>query len=103
MVAHPNIKTALLYPYNGTFNLVALVATFAVGYRLAESYKVDPLSSGAVALCSYFVVTPSTSFTVDDVVTKAMNVNYFSSQGLFVGLLTAIFATEIYRRIVQKI
>lgn len=102
MVAHPNIKTALLYPYNGTFNLVALVATFAVGYRLAESYKVDPLSSGAVALCSYFVVTPSTSFTVDDVVTKAMNVNYFSSQGLFVGLLTAIFATEIYRRIVQK-
>ncbi|AIW39940.1 MULTISPECIES: PTS cellobiose transporter subunit IIC [Paenibacillus] len=100
--AHPDIKATLLYPYNGTFNLVALIATFAVGYRLAESYKVDPLASGAVALCSYFVVTPNTTFTVDKVVTTAMNVNYFSSQGLFVGLLIAIFSTEIYRRVVQK-
>ncbi|MCM3729879.1 PTS cellobiose transporter subunit IIC [Neobacillus cucumis] len=102
LTAHPKIKTALLYPFNGTFNLVALIATFGVGYRLAESYKVDPLASGAVALCSYFVVTPSTIFTVDKMVTTAMNVNYFSSQGLFVGLLIAILSTEIYRRIVQK-
>lgn len=102
LAVHPGLKTALLYPYNGTFNLLALVAIFGLAYRLAESYRVDPLASGAVALCSYFVVTPSTVFTVNKVSTTAMNVNYFSSQGLFVGLLIAILSTEIYRKIVQK-
>lgn len=99
---HEEIKNALMYPFNATFNLVTLVATFGLGYRLADSYQVDPLASGSMALASYFVVTPRFSTTIDDVVVSGINTNYFSSQGLFVGLLIAIISTEIYRFIVQK-
>lgn len=102
LTAHPGIKTALLYPYGGTFNLIALIATIGVAYRLAESYKVDPLSSGIVALCSFFIITPNSTFTVDNVTTTAVNVVYFTSQGLFVGLIIAVLTTEIFRKIVQK-
>lgn len=102
MAAHPDLKNALLYPYKGTFDLIALIATVATAYRLAESYKVDPLASGMVALTSYFVVTPFTNFTVGDVTVNAMETAYFTSKGLFVGLIIAILTTEVYRKIVQK-
>lgn len=99
---HEGIKNALMYPFNATFNLVALVATFGLGYRLADSYKVDPLASGAIALASYFVITPSFTTTIDEVAVSGINTSYFSSQGLFAGLLIAIISTEIYRITVQK-
>lgn len=99
---HEGIKNALMYPFNATFNLVALVATFGLGYRLADSYKVDPLASGAIALASYFVITPRFTTTIDEVAVSGINTSYFSSQGLFAGLLIAIISTEIYRITVQK-
>ncbi|KAF0426452.1 PTS cellobiose transporter subunit IIC [Pediococcus acidilactici] len=99
---HEEIKNALMLPFNATFNIVALIVTFGLGYRLAESYNVDPLASGCIALASYFLVTPSFSTTINKVVVNGINTNYFTSQGLFVGLLVAIVSTEIYRIIVQK-
>ncbi|MGA9519596.1 MAG: PTS cellobiose transporter subunit IIC [Trichococcus sp.] len=99
---HEGIKNALMYPFNATFNLVALVATFGLGYRLADSYKVDPLASGAIALASYFVITPRFTTTIDEVAVSGINTSYFSSQGLFAGLLIAIISTEVYRITVQK-
>lgn len=99
---HVEIKNALLFPFNATFNIVALVATFGLGYRLAESYNVDSLASGCIALASYFLVTPRFSATIDEVAVTGVDVNYFTSQGLFVGLLIAIVSTEVYRIVVQK-
>ncbi|MBO0458559.1 PTS cellobiose transporter subunit IIC [Enterococcus hulanensis] len=99
---HQGIKDALLFPFNATFNIVALVATFGLGYRLAESYSVDPLASGCIALASYFLVTPRFSTTIDEVMVTGIDTNYFTSQGLFVGLLIAIVSTEVYRVVIQK-
>lgn len=100
--AHSEIQQALMYPYNATFNLVALVATFGMGYKLAESYKVDPVGSGLIALASYFLVTPTNSVKLLGSPATVINTNYFSSQGLFVGLLIAIISTEVYRFVIQK-
>lgn len=102
LAQHEAIKNALLFPFNATFNIVALVATFGLGYRLAESYSVDPLASGCIALASYFLVTPRFSTTINDVATTGIDVNYFTSQSLFVGLLMAIVSTEVYRIVIQK-
>ncbi|HJF34004.1 MAG TPA: PTS cellobiose transporter subunit IIC [Sporosarcina psychrophila] len=99
---HLGIKNALLYPFEATFNIVALVATFGLGYKLAESYKVDPLASGFISLASYFVVTPRFTTTIDELSVTGINVSYFTSQGLFVGLLIAIISTEIYRIVIQR-
>ncbi|MED4227696.1 PTS cellobiose transporter subunit IIC [Neobacillus cucumis] len=109
MAAHPTVKTTLLYPYNATFNLVALIATFAVAYRLAQSYNVDALATGATALAAYFTVTPFTGFvtgvnpeTKANIIVNAMNQDYFTSKGLFVGLIIGIVTTEICRRVIHK-
>nr|WP_263323347.1 PTS cellobiose transporter subunit IIC [Neobacillus sp. Marseille-Q6967] len=102
LTAHPKLKDSLLYPFRGTFELMGLIATFGVGYRLAESYKVDALAGGTIALASYFIVTPFTMFTVGETTVAAYPTVFFKSNGLFVGMIIAIVAVEIYRLIVQK-
>lgn len=100
--AHPQIQQALLYPYNATFNIVALIATFGMGYKLGESYKVDGISSGLISLAAYFLVIPTNAVKIANNPTTVINTNYFSSAGLFVGLIMAIISTEVYHFIVKK-
>jgi PTS system cellobiose-specific IIC component len=109
LALHPQLKASLLYPFKGTFELMALIATFGIAYRLAESYKVDPLASGAISLAAYFVVTPFTAYVIGtdpktgvDILENAMPAAFFTSKGLFVGMVVAILCTEIYRYIMQK-
>ncbi|MGO0062827.1 PTS cellobiose transporter subunit IIC [Brevibacillus fluminis] len=100
--------TKLLYPVNATFDIMALVVSFGVAYRLAEKYKVDPLSAGAISLAAFLLATPYTSmFTPDGAataikVTGVIPVALMGSRGLFVAMILAVLSTEIYRKIIQK-
>ena len=100
--AHPEIQSALMVPFNATFNLITLIATFGMGYKLAESYNVDAIGAGFVALSSYFLVTPTDLANIAGKPTSVLQTSYFSSSGLFVGLIVALISTEIYRLTVQK-
>lgn len=100
--AHPEIQSALMVPFNATFNLITLIATFGMGYKLAESYNVDAIGAGFVALSSYFLVTPTDLANIAGKPTSVLQTSYFSSSGLFVGLIVALVSTEIYRLTVQK-
>ncbi len=108
LAERPQLKESLLYPYRGTFELMTLIAVFGIGYRLAESYKVDPLAAGAVSLSAYFVGTPYVTYIIGktpegvDITETAYQTAMFTSKGLFVGMLIALLCTEIYRFIVQR-
>lgn len=108
LAEHPKLKASLLYPYRGTFEIMALVAVFGIAYRLSESYKVDPLAGGAIALAGYFVATPFVGYVIGktpegvDIIENAYQTAMFTSKGLFVGMMVALITTEIYRKIVQK-
>ncbi|RAN84514.1 PTS cellobiose transporter subunit IIC [Bacillus sp. SRB_331] len=101
-------QKALGYPVSATFNIMSLIATFGIAYRLGEYYKVDSLASGALSLVSFLLATPfqvmymipntKESVLVDGVIPAAL----MGSQGLFVAMIIAIISTEIYRFIVQK-
>jgi cellobiose PTS system EIIC component len=107
MITSPFWQNILNYPYDATFNTMALVAAFGIAYRLAESYKVDGLTAGAVSLVTFLMVTPfKTVFTLADnstvdvggVIPTALT----GSGGLFVAIIVALISTEIYRWVIQK-
>lgn len=87
---------------------MALIVSFGVAYRLAEKYKVDPLSAGAISVAAFLLATPyKTMFTPEGAsaaveVGGVIPVALMGSQGLFVAMLLAIISTEIYRKIIQK-
>lgn len=104
----PTWAAKLNYPVDATFNIMSLIAAFAVAYRLAESYKLDAMNAGAIAVAAFMLTTPfSFSFTPAEaeeaiLVTGAISKAFLSSKGLFVALLFAILSTEIYRWVVKK-
>ncbi|MGF7088789.1 PTS system cellobiose-specific IIC component [Kroppenstedtia sanguinis] len=98
----------LLYPVSATFDIMALIVSFGVAYRLAEKYNVDPVSAGAISVSAFLLATPYTvAFTPEGAkeaidVTGVIPVQLMGSQGLFVAMVLGLVATEIYRYIIQK-
>jgi PTS system cellobiose-specific IIC component len=101
-------QKALGYPVSATFNIMSLIATFGIAYRLGGYYKVDALASGALSLVTFLLATPfqvayivpSTKESV--LVEGAIPAVLMGSQGLFVAMIIALISTELYRFIVQK-
>jgi cellobiose PTS system EIIC component len=98
----------LLYPVGATFDIMALIVSFGLAYRLAEKYVIDPLTAGAISLAAFLLATP---FTVDFIpegtetaieVGGAIPVALMGSKGLFVAMMLAILSTEIYRMILKR-
>lgn len=100
--------TKLMYPVGATFDIMALIAAFGIAYRLAEKYRVDALSAGAISVAAFLLATPyQVSFTPDGaseavLVGGAIPAALMGSKGLFVAMLIAMLSTEIYRFIIQK-
>jgi cellobiose PTS system EIIC component len=98
----------LLYPVGATFDIMALIAAFGIAYRLAEHYKVDALSAGAISVSAFLLATPYViDFTPEGAkaaiqVTGGIPTALTGSQGLFVAIVIALISTEIYRFVIQK-
>lgn len=91
----------------GTFGMIALIATFAIAYNLAKYYDSDRLAAGIIALVSYLAITPQ---TIEGMVGEGeaavpfaawgnLNINFTNAQGLFVGIIIALLATECFVRL----
>lgn len=100
--------TKLLYPVNASFDIMALIVSFGIAYRLAEKYKVDPLSSGAISVAAFLLATPNWTMFTPEGASAAVQVGgvlamkFLGSQGLFVAMILSILSTEIYRYVIQK-
>ncbi|MBZ2174900.1 PTS sugar transporter subunit IIC [Schnuerera sp. xch1] len=84
----------LTLPVHATFEIMGLIAVFAIAYNLGKSYNLDGLTSGILSLSSFILVTPR--------IEEGFQVVYMGSQGLFVAIIIAIVTVEIYRLIVNK-
>ncbi|MCD7034544.1 PTS cellobiose transporter subunit IIC [Metabacillus sp. GX 13764] len=102
-----NWSANLQLPVGATFDLLAIFVAVAVAYRLAERYKMDPLSVAAVSLVSFMLVTPYKIAFTPEGMDKAFDVAGIplaltGSKGMFVAIVVALLSTEIYRAIVKR-
>jgi cellobiose PTS system EIIC component len=101
-------QTKLTYPVGATFDIMALIAAFGIAYRLAEKYKVDALSAGAISVSAFLLATPYSFLFQGAGMKQAIEVTggvptaLLGSKGLFVAMIIAMVSTEIYRFVIQK-
>lgn len=101
-------KAKVNYAVRGTFDMLAIIASVGVAYSLASKYALDSLAVGLTSLSAFIIATPTViNFTpngsgVSHEVAKALSLNYTSSRGLFVAIITALMVTEIYNAITKK-
>lgn len=107
----------ILLPYRVSMYIMTLYAVFGIGYSLAKSYKLDGLSGGILSELAFLLtVVPKFTPAPTKAVLELANSNpelasYLSkintgfalpmprlgSAGMFIGILSAFIAVEIYR------
>lgn len=98
----------LLLPVGATYDLIAIFATLGVAYRLAQRYtNLDPLIAAGIAIAAYMLVTPYNISHTIEATGETINVSgidlaYMGSGGMFLGIVVAIYSTEIYRMLVAR-
>lgn len=89
----------ILIPFRISMGLVAVYATYNIGYSLSKSYKLDGVSGGTLSLLAYFMTVIPSIATSDkgEALGFVLPMSKLGGAGLFVGIVAAIFAVEILR------
>ncbi|MFZ6624936.1 PTS sugar transporter subunit IIC [Vagococcus fluvialis] len=96
-----NAATILL-PYRMTMYIMSLYATFGIGASLAKSYDLDQISGGILATIAFLLTfvpvnVPAEALEAAGTAGFVLPMANLGGGGMFVGIITAIIAVEIYR------
>lgn len=90
--------TYLESAYRATFNMMGFFLAGTISYRLAESYKMDELSSMVLALVSFVVVLPKSVIADSgEVVGRVLSFTWLGTQGVITAIIMGIVSVEIIR------
>lgn len=88
----------------GTFGMISILATITISYNLAKHYESNALSASIISLAAYLAAVPQMAiFNLEDGTEAAgwgfINYNYVNATGLFVAIIVALCATEVFVRL----
>ncbi|MEI4283816.1 PTS cellobiose transporter subunit IIC [Tetragenococcus halophilus] len=88
---------------NATMAVLTMFVTFSIGYYLSKSYDVEGIYGGAVSFASFLLLTPfnMTSESGEEI-SGVLSLDRLGAKGMFVGMIAAFLAAEIYCRITKK-
>lgn len=91
-----------------SMSVMTIFVIFGISNSLSLKYKIEGISTAAISLVSFFILTPFlTSFTPEGAqaavsVGGVIPVEWIGAKGLFVGMIVAVLATESVRFITNK-
>ncbi|MBH8609311.1 PTS sugar transporter subunit IIC [Thermoactinomyces sp. CICC 10521] len=91
----------ILIPFRLTLGLMALYASFGMGYSLARSYKLDGISGGMLTMATFIMATIPVN--LDDKLPKDQPLGWLlpmenlGGSGLFMSILAMLIAVESLR------
>ncbi|ALB62608.1 PTS cellobiose transporter subunit IIC [Cronobacter condimenti 1330] len=82
-------REQLMLPFNLSMGVMTFFISVGIGASLGKHYKLDPIMTGLLAFMAFLLVAaPYKDGTI--------STQYFSGQGIFTALITAIYASEMY-------
>ncbi|KAF1299482.1 PTS system, cellobiose-specific IIC component [Enterococcus sp. JM4C] len=87
---------------NATMSIMTVFVTFGIGYYLSRTYDVDGIFGGAVAFASFLILTPFFIETEAGDVSGVLSLERLGAKGMFIGMIAAFIATEIYCRVTKR-
>ncbi|NNV05866.1 PTS cellobiose transporter subunit IIC [Geobacillus sp. C56-T2] len=97
------LKEMLGVAPNATMGVMTIFVVFGIGYYLSKSYEVEGIFGGAIALASFLLLTPFVlQVEGSEAVQGVIPLDRLGAKGMFLGMITAFVAGEIYRKVVQK-
>lgn len=86
-------------PYRVSMNILSLFILFGVVKSLADYYEVDSLGAQVISLVGFLILTPTIT---NEEGALGISMTHLGSGGLFLAIISAILAVEIYRWVIQR-
>lgn len=84
-------------------SIMTVFVTFGIGYYLSQSYDVEGIFGGAVAFSSFLILTPFFMSTESgETVSGVLSLDRLGAKGMFLGMIAAFVAAEIYCRVTKR-
>lgn len=96
--AYATYQNALGPASAATLSIMGLFVIIGIGYKMVEQRGGEAIYGGVVALGSFLILTPQ----VVDGVSGVIPTSSLGAQGMFVGIITAFIAAELYQWFVRK-
>lgn len=92
-------SATIVLPFRITMGLMAIYATFVMGSDLAKSYGLDSVTGGILSLGTFFMLqVPVNVLTPEEApLAWVLPMSSLGASGMFAGILSMIFAVEVYR------
>lgn len=92
-------SATIVLPFRITMGLMAIYATFVMGSDLAKSYRLDSVTGGILSLGTFFMLqVPVNVLTPEEApLGWVLPMSSLGASGMFAGILSMIFAVEVYR------
>jgi PTS system cellobiose-specific IIC component len=103
-----NWNVPFMVPFNATMNIMTIFVILGIANSLSAHYDLEGISSAVIALVAFLIMTPFEVLYTPEGAKAAVTVGgvipqeWVGSKGLFVGMLTAIFAVEVIRFVVKR-
>jgi len=96
--AYATYQNALGPASAATLSIMGLFVIIGIGYKMVEQRGGEAIYGGVVALGSFLILTPQVVDGVGGVIPTAS----LGAEGMFVGIITAFIAAELYQWFVRK-
>lgn len=97
------LQSSFAIASQATMGILSVFVVFGIGYFLSKSYDVEAVFGGVIALASFLILTP---FVIEaesgETVANVIPLDRLGAKGMFLGMISAFIAGEIYRKIVQR-
>lgn len=89
--------------YRATFNIMGLVFSGTMSYKLAERYGMDKLTALVLGIVSYIVVIPKTVVGESgEIIGRVMPFEWTGTKGVIAALIMSIISVEVTRFCIRK-
>ncbi|MCF4172895.1 PTS sugar transporter subunit IIC [Vibrio sp. McD22-P3] len=82
-------REQLMLPFNLSMGIMTIFISVGIASSLARHHDLDPVTTGLLSLMSFLLVAAP----VQD---GMLSMQYFSGQGIFTAIITALYSTEVY-------
>lgn len=82
-------RDELMLPFNLSMGVMTIFISVGIASSLARHHNLDPVTTGLLSLMSFLLVAAPLEG-------GQISMQYFSGQGIFTAIITAIYSTEVY-------
>ncbi|EKY1943308.1 PTS sugar transporter subunit IIC [Cronobacter turicensis] len=82
-------REQVMLPFNLSMGVMTFFISVGIGASLGKHYQLDPIMTGLLAFMAFLLVAAPYK-------DGQISTQYFSGQGIFTALITAIYASEMY-------